>query len=77
MILIKTFVVGLEKGFLNSFYSVNFTLLSLALLVKDIYNAFYFNPPLVPLWFLMGSSMLMDPHPSQQHVGLPHEVFRL
>ena len=57
MILIKTFVVGLEKGFLNSFYSVNVTLLSLALLVKDIYNAFYFNPPLVPLWFLMGSSI--------------------
>ena len=31
-----------------------------------------FLPP--PLWLLMGSPILMEPHLSQQHAGLQHAV---
>ena len=29
------------------------------------------------LWLLLGPSMLMDPHPSQEHVGLQYAVWQL
>ena len=32
----------------------------------------FYNPPLPPKWLLLGSPMLMDPHPSQLHAGLQH-----
>ena len=37
---------------------------------------FFFKPkpPLPPWWLLLGSPMLMDPHPSQQHAGLQWAV---
>ena len=34
-----------------------------------------FKAPVQPLWLLLGSSMLMDPHPSQQHTITPPIVF--
>ena len=35
-----------------------------------------YNPTL-PFLLLLGSPMLMDPHPGQQHAGLQHAVFQL
>ena len=38
----------------------------------------FLNPPLPPQWLSLGSSVLLDPHLSQQHVGLQHkDVWRL
>ena len=37
---------------------------------------YFFKAPLTPKWFLLGSPMLTDPHPSQQHAGLHHAVWR-
>ena len=36
----------------------------------------FIKAPLAP-WLLLGSPMLMDPHPSQQHAGLHHAVWQL
>ena len=36
-----------------------------------------FKAPLPPKWLLLGSPMLTDPHPSQQHAGLHHTVWQL
>ena len=38
---------------------------------------FYEKSPLPPLWLLLGSPMLMDPHHSQQYACLKHTVWRL
>ena len=38
---------------------------------------FYEKSPLPPLWLLLGSPMLMDPHHSQQYAGLQHAVWLL
>ena len=32
---------------------------------------------LPPEWLLLGSPMIMDPHPNQQHAGLHHAVWQL
>ena len=37
----------------------------------------FFKTPLPPIWLLLGSPMLIDPHPSQQHAGLHHAVRQL
>ena len=39
--------------------------------------SFITQPPLLGLRLLLGSLMVMDPHPSQQHVGPQFEVWQL
>ena len=38
---------------------------------------YFFKNPLPPNWLLLGLSILKDPHPSQQYVGLQPAVFPL
>ena len=42
---------------------------------NSYFNSF-FKAPLPPYWLLLGSPMLMDPHPSQQHAGLHHASYQ-
>ena len=37
----------------------------------------FFINTIPPLWLLVGSPILTDPHPSRQHEGLQHAVWRL
>ena len=42
---------------------------------KSLLFIFIFIAPLQSQWLLMGSPMLMNPHLSQQDIGLQYKVF--